>query len=203
MCLFCCLCHLALYSFYKFSALINSLCVLRTTFPLFLSNQLISWSLWLQTKELSSLLHIKKKGLLSVTDKISEFRKDEARWSTRKHGPSQVKCLSRTVPPRGKDERSIEQPACDTTQFQINPTGQSLPAHTVFFCMQKQQWWKSSRSKRHLCTALKQTCRKQRGMENSDSLVPPACTDSDFPQASCMCRSGMLKQTTCGVNRFK
>lgn len=63
-----------------------------------------------------------------------ELRKDEPWLCSRKHGPSQIKCLSWTSPPWGKDELSTEQTACDTTEFQMNPTGQSLPPQIVCVC---------------------------------------------------------------------
>lgn len=81
-------------------------------------------------------LYFKIRGKDSCLSKLrsKEFRKDEPWLCSRKHGPSQIKCLSWTSPPRGKDERSTEQTACDTTEFQMNPTGQSLPPQIVCVC---------------------------------------------------------------------
>lgn len=60
----------------------------------------------------------------SVTAEIGRLGRADLRWSPRKHGPSQVKCSSWTGSPcRGGDEQT----ACDTAEFQTNPTGPRKP----------------------------------------------------------------------------
>lgn len=123
--LVCCVMYVALYC--------SALLLLR-------SYRFISGPFWLQAKEMYKphvipvYFEIRGKDPCLSKLRSKEFRKDEPWLCSRKHGPSQIKCLSWTSPPWGKDERSTEQTACDTTEFQMNPTGQSLPPQIVCVC---------------------------------------------------------------------
>lgn len=48
-----------------------------------------------------------------------------------KHGPGQIKCLSWTLRPWGKDKCSTKQTVCDMTELQIKPNGHTH-THTAW-----------------------------------------------------------------------
>lgn len=55
-----------------------------------------------------------------------------------KHGPGQIKCLSWTLRPWGKDKCSTKQTVCDMTELQIKPNGH-IHTHTHTYTA-----WKNS-----------------------------------------------------------
>lgn len=125
----------------------------------YFTDLILSRSFWfgakLMRKPSPSFLLRLEGDAASVTAEIGRLWRADLRWSPRKHGPSQVKCSSWMGSPcRGGDEQT----ACDTAEFQTNPTGPRKPF--VGTCISGESQHAVGRRRLHARVSTGESCGK-------------------------------------------